>query len=416
MKNSNDKKTFAIDRFLFLLADRYLFRISIALLLLGSVLLRYKLAPEIRISADYDMYIAGWPAMYREMGFVEGMSHTVGDYYVPFNIMYAIIGLSPWEPWVLASVFSCTCDYIGAFFIYKIAGILLTEKNASHADIKAAFIGTLSLYLPFVFINSALWKQCDSIYICFALASLYLLLKDKYAASFVFLGISFAFKLQAIFFIPFYLTFYMIRRRFSVLQFLWLPFVYLLAGLPAVWCHRGIKATYLTYFMQTLEGTEGSEGYGLVAIYPNLYNLGLDDFLETFSLPAVIFTAMLLMLSMILAFRLKERFTFTNMVYLLVWQIWTFNMFLPSMHERYDYGAVLLISMLAFILPERSLLVAALLNVGSYITYLTACNLRSIPIPVLSLFYIAGYFYMSWELVLLYRGRPGVFTRTTAKS
>ncbi|MCR5179506.1 MAG: hypothetical protein K6C95_11070 [Lachnospiraceae bacterium] len=444
--NMNNKNGTAVDRWLWNFIEKHFHELVIAVLLIGSVVLRIKLAPETGLSSDYELYIKGWPEMYRELGFVGGMRQVIGDYYVPFNIMYAIIGLSPWEPWVLASLFSCVMDYFLAGVVFFLMRYLFEETSGKEtAGLKAMYTAVLTLYLPLVFMNSALWKQCDVFYISFALLAVYLEFKDRHTAALVMLGISFAFKLQAVFFFPFFAIMWLKKKDFSIFRFLWIPGIYLIAGLPAVFCKRGLRATYGTYFMQTLEGTEGSESYGMVANYPNLYNFGLDNYLETMALPAVLVTLAILLLSVVLALRgLRAKpgaggsvnsgtsaagnagasasgnttasvsgnttAEALRLLYLLAWQIWACNMFLPSMHERYDYGAVLIFSLLvplmwkAGINPSAAIIPAAVLNVGTFITYIRSARPDLVPVSMsaLTAVYIAAFFVTTVYLVSLF--------------
>ncbi len=418
----NDKRGTAVDRWLWDFIEKHFHELVIAILFIASVVLRIKLAPETGLSSDYELYIKGWPEMYRELGFVGGMRQVIGDYYVPFNIMYAIIGLSPWEPWVLASVFSCVMDYFLAGVVFFLMKRLFTETSNKEtpaldaARIKAAYAAVLTLYLPVVFMNSALWKQCDAFYISFALLAVYLELEDRHTAAIVMLGISFAFKLQAVFFFPFFAMMWFRKKDFSLFRFLWVPGIYLIAGLPAVLCKRGLRATYGTYFMQTLEGTEGSESYGMVANYPNLYNFGLDDYLETMALPAVLITMVILILSVVLYLRGSKARTGADkdvsLLYLLAWQIWACNMFLPSMHERYDYGAVLIFSLLVpfagkcFERWSAVTVPAAVLTVGTFITYIRSARPDLVPVSMTALtaVYIAAFFFTTASLVSVLRG------------
>ncbi|MCR4763336.1 MAG: hypothetical protein K5696_07380 [Lachnospiraceae bacterium] len=399
-----EKNELAVDRVLRGFLADHLHTIILILLFVCSVLLRIRLAPETALSSDYELYIKGWPERYRELGFVRGMGEVIGDYYVPFNIMYAVIGLSPWEPWVLASVFSCIFDYLIAGVVFALARYLYEQRGDVLAVRKAAYLSALTCYLPVVFMNSALWKQCDGMYIFFALLAVYLILRDRATPAFAMLGISFSFKFQAVFFLPFFCLLYLLKKNFSILQFLWIPGIYFISGLPAVFCRRGLRATYGTYFMQMLEGTSAgtaatSEDYGMVANYPNLYNYGLDDYLTTMALPAALFTLMLLLVSVGAAWWKRDRLNDVKLLFLLAWQIWACNMFLPSMHERYDYGAVLLFALLVAMIPRESVIPAAVLNVGTYITYLRAAAVDIVSIHVLTAVYIAAFLWTSRELV-----------------
>ena len=114
-----EKRT-KLDSLLWKLVDRYAFYIVMCILLIISFLIRFHLAPICVLSADYNNFIVPWVEKYRELGLVGGLSQKIGDYYVPYNVLLAIISLFPWEPYVFVSLTSCIAEYISAFFIYKI--------------------------------------------------------------------------------------------------------------------------------------------------------------------------------------------------------------------------------------------------------------------------------------------------------
>ena len=76
------------------------------------------------------------------------------------------------------------------------------------------------LFLPVVFLNSAVWAQCDSIYTSFCVMSFYFLLRGRGRLSMALYGVAFSFKLQAVFFAPAAVVFFLKGRlKFSDLLF-----------------------------------------------------------------------------------------------------------------------------------------------------------------------------------------------------
>ncbi|MCR5101137.1 MAG: glycosyltransferase 87 family protein [Butyrivibrio sp.] len=404
-----------LDKFLFNIIENNLFEIVMFLALVVSVLIRVTLAPECELSPDYNTYYKEWVNTYREVGILKGFSMTIGDYYVPFNILYAISSLLPFEAWVPLSIASCLCEYVGAFFLYKILKHLLSLNKADKEKARrvSAVVSIAVLYIPTVVFNGALWKQCDSMYTCFILISVYYLLKDRYTKSFVFLGIAFAFKLQAIFVIPAFLIIYMAKKSFSILQFAWIPVIFLLVGLPAVLAHRGLRATYFMYFAQTQETQ--SEGYGMVSYLPNLYNFGYDDYDAILNAGAVLMVAFIFMISAYLFCKADKEyrenlkkvdmvkaeaglFTGENIFYLVIWSAWTCCMFLPGMHERYDYMVIFMITGYAFAIRKKLIPVAICIDVISIITYgHILFKVETIPTYVLAVPYLIAYVFMCYD-------------------
>ena len=400
-KSGINSGTTGFDQWLIPLVNDNLDKIALFVLLILAVLIRIKLIPETTLSPDYESYYLPWVQAYREYGFFGGLSKDIGDYYVPYNVMYAICSLFPCEPYIPIAVFSMVAEFVSALFIRKILMLVLLERGEAEdkARVKAAFGAALTLFLPFVIWNGALWKQCDAIYVVFLVIALYYLLKDNYRLAFVFLAIAFGFKLQAIFFVPLFLVLYFARKKYSILEFFWIPVVYLILGLPCVLCRRGLKATYLAYLLQTQEVS--TEGYGLVSYYPNFYNFGLDSFEDLLTLPAVLLAATVLgVLAVYVLHHAEYLEKKENILYFGIFMAWTCCMFLPGMHERYDYAIVLLMSALCIAVKRDKLWIAALMNVNSAFVYIMVLFREStIPITVISAVQIVIYAVVAFDLM-----------------
>ena len=389
------------DNWLIETVNNNLDKIALFVLLVLAVLIRVKLIPETTLSPDYESYYLPWVEAYREYGFFGGLSKDIGDYYVPYNVMYAICSLFPCEPNIPIAVFSMIAEFVSVIFIRKILLVILDERGVAEekAKLQASFGAVLTLFLPFVIWNGALWKQCDAIYVVFLIISLYYLLKDNYRLAFVFLAIAFGFKLQAIFFVPLFLVLYFARKKYSILEFFWIPVMYLILGLPCVLCRRGLKATYLAYLFQTQEVS--TEGYGLVSYYPNFYNFGLDKFEELLTLPAVIMAVVVLGVLAVYILRhadyLEKK---ENILYFGIFMAWTCCMFLPGMHERYDYAIVLLMSAMCIVVWRKKLWIAALMNVNSALVYIMVLfKENTVPITVISAVQIVIYAVVAFDLM-----------------
>ncbi len=376
--------------------DQYLFHIGIIILVILSVAIRYHLAPVCVLSADYNDFIVPWFEYYQANG-LGGLAEQVGDYYVPYNLFLALISYLPWKPWVMVSLFSCLCDYISAYYIYKIAYMIMENKgNESVIRRKAIIVGVVSVLIPVTFLNSGLWKQCDSVYVCFMIISLYFVLKEKYRTSLVFLGIGFCFKLQAIFLFPFFVVLYIGRKKnLSILHFLIIPLMYLLAGIPAVLAGRRITNVYGTYYRQMNHG-----GYNAMTInFPNLYGFGLSDY-PALNLPFVMITLCIFIFMALFIQPYIKRLCRSNIVYIALWCMWTCTMFLPGMHERYNYAVVLLATIFFLIADWKKIWIAVILNLVSIVLY-SVCLLGPVDISfsVLAIFHMIAYGYATYDLV-----------------
>ncbi len=112
-------------------------------------------------------------------------------------------------------------------------------------------------FLPTVFLNGALWAQCDSSYAAFAVLGIYLALSGRPELSMVCAALSFGFKLQAVFILPVYAVLWM-YGKFNWKHFIIFPAAYIVLVLPAVLLGRPFIETVTLYFGQT-----GSIGSGL---------------------------------------------------------------------------------------------------------------------------------------------------------
>ncbi len=391
-----EKKNF-VDSFLDKIIDEHKEDLVLGIMVVLAIAIRLLLMPNTDLSPDYNTYYLDWVNKYREYGVLAGLGTTIGDYYVPYNVMYALCSLLPCEPYIPLTIFSTIAEFVSAYYIMKIVWHLSGEGDEKSRE-KATLIGAGTLFLPFVVFNGSLWKQCDAIYVVFIVIALYHLIKENYRLAFVFLAISFGFKLQAILFVPLFFVAYLVKKGFSIFEFAWVPVMYLVMGLPSVILKKGLRATYFAYLSQTNEVQ--TEGYGMVSYYPNIYNFGLDDYDKLLKLPAMAFTALLLLLMVIFAYRNREYYKDNlNLLILGVFMAWTMCMFLPGMHERYDYGIVLIMTALCFSVKKELMPTAIIMNISSLLVYIIVLfGVKSIPITVVSAIELAAYVYTAYCL------------------
>lgn len=389
------------------LFDKYFFEIVLGLCIISAFIIRLKLIPNTDLSPDYNDYYREWVEFYRANGFIEGLRNAPGDYYVPFNIIYALCSLLPMSPNIPLGLIPFVCELVSAFFIYKIFYLLTDRKRAS------AFVGVLTLFLPFVIFNGALWKQVDAVYTCFLIISFYELLRQKYRTSIIWYSVAFAFKLQSILFLPLFVILYLTNgyrtegseeaKQFSIFEFLWIPGIYLIAGLPEVLVGHGIKATYLSYFNQT--GEISSEGYGMVSFFPNMYNWGLDDYDEILKVPAILILLVILATIALFCYKVKERIGRNEVIYLAVFTSWTCLMILPGMHERYDYAMLLLLTPFAIMIRKKILWPAVIANLCSVATYsITLFHSDIFDMKYVSIFYVIAYILTAVDIISFLNG------------
>lgn len=282
-------------------------------------------------SIDYPLYLMPWVNTYSKMSFIEALRSRVTNYYVPYNIILIFISRVKLPPYVGISFVSCLADFIMAYYLYLIL------EHFHHNPRRHAFMALSVLLLPICFIDSAIWKQCDSIYAMFAIISVYYYVRSMYSRSFIFYSIGFCFKLQIIFLLPLYGMLWLRERNHSIMQFMWIPVLYFIGGLPSVLAGADIATIYKTYLGQIRTYPETSINY------PNIWGL-----LPVFSgNPAVligeIVTILCLLIFLFINLRRYRMNKVNDCLWLIGMTVWTCTMFLPCMHERYDYLALIVL-------------------------------------------------------------------------
>ncbi|MCR5674530.1 MAG: hypothetical protein K6G16_02360 [Lachnospiraceae bacterium] len=340
------------------LFGRYMREIIVAVLFALSVIIRLELAPKTSWSGDYLYCIAPWVEEYRKLGFVKGLASEITNYYIPYNIIFALSALCPTEAWVPISIISCAAEYLMIYYAFRI----LTYLGGEKATFPAAFAVLLLLYLPPVILNGAFWKQCDAIYAAFGMMSLYYLLTEKYYRAFLFLSIAFVFKLQIILLFPVFLIAYFCGKNYSILLWLRIPVTYLEAGLPAILCGRPPAEVYAIYLNQS------DEYHYMFMNTGNLYRLLRSDY-EALSHAAILATVAFLAFLFYYVYRRREAVTDRMLLMLAGLTGYACFLFLPAMHERYDYLPIILVTLYYAYYDKKKLYIPAVMVLVTSVMY-----------------------------------------------
>lgn len=339
------------------------------------------------VSGDSRFFLLPWYEQIRE----NGLCTQVGNYNFLYQMMIFLLTRLPLKPLHAYKFLSILFDYLLA------AGVgLLTAKLGKDGKLwKAVLAYGAALLSPIVILNSAAWAQCDSIFCCFAVFALLALEKEKWSLSMILMGLSFSFKLQAVFLLPVFLFVYDQRRRFSVLQFALIPATMLLTGLPMVFFGRNILDIFSIYGNQT-------ETYPYMAMnYPSVWlllaeqrNAGQYERLKSM---AIFLTVAILAALMIHWLRRKVKASGENLLCMAFLLAYTCVLFLPAMHERYGYPYEILAIVLAVLRPKTIALCAGLIGIslctyGSYLFDTETFPL--VTLSVMNLLLYGGYMWM----------------------
>ena len=247
---------------------------------------------------------------------------------MPYLTFLALFSQSAVKDLYLIKLLSIFFDVILAWGVMRIAGHF--QKTAER-QLLAFF---LTLYWPTVILNGSLWGQCDSIYVAFAVLSIAMALEDRPWLSVAAMGACFAFKLQAVFFIPALLLF-LLRGKIRWEHLLAFPAVNIILVLPAVMQGRGLWDALTVGLQET-----GSIGDGLNYNSPSVFaffrNVINPDQMASFG----ILMAALSSVMVAVVFFWKRK-TASDLALLMGTTLLAIAIpfFLPHMHDRYFFGA-----------------------------------------------------------------------------
>lgn len=350
--------------------------LSFIVLTVLAIVIRYSVR-DYR-SPDFDAFLVNWFKYFKTHGGYAALGTTIGDYNVPYQILIATMAYINVKALYQFKILSCLFDFLlavssGSFVYYiccKRKGIVCSVKNA-FANVSFVLPYCVVLFLPTVVLNSALWAQCDAIYTTFVILSLFFVYRKNYFFSFVFLGCAFAFKLQAVFILPFFFYLYFRERKFSILFLLFIPVVGIVLSIPSLCMGLPLYKIFDIYVNQT------SSYQAMYLNYPSFWAL-LGDNYQYLKLLSVIVTFIILLGGLLFVIVKKvELESNNNFLKISTWTVWTCVMFLPSMHERYAYLPEIMSVILFFVIfwsKERNglsvvFIVACVLQLSTCMTY-----------------------------------------------
>ena len=131
------------------------------------------------VTLDYEDFLSKWVQFYRDNGGFAALGSRVGNYNLPYLYFLAAFSYIGINDLVLIKALSIVFDVLLAWAGMQLVGLY----TSSHAKKLTAFF--LVLYWPTVILNGAYWGQCDSIYVAFAVLSIYLAMSGRGAAGMV---------------------------------------------------------------------------------------------------------------------------------------------------------------------------------------------------------------------------------------
>lgn len=335
----------------------FLFRAAVLAALLGA-----RLAIMGFQSSDMTTCLLPWCDELKTMSVRMSLAAGVGNYNVPYQYFLIALVRLPLNPVYGIKAVSIFFDVVLAAAVAECVSLAGARGERARPW---AFL--LTLAAPTVFLNSAWWGQCDAIFTAFCVLSLWCALKGKGGWAVVCFTCAFAFKLQAVFFLP-ALIGCLIAGRIRARDFLWSPVVFLAWCIPPLLCGRPLGDVLSIYAGQTAEYHEITQDA------PNLYQFLGDWVIHE---PACFWPLdqMGLMLGgaaavliVYLFWRWREDLSCREIVQLCCLSAALLPFLLPRMHERYFFLADVL-SLLIYFYDRKLWYVPILTISGSFLTY-----------------------------------------------
>lgn len=336
--------------------------IYFAVAILISLGIRYFCLPY--VSDDMIGYLIPWYDQIGQLGGFKALNVQVGNYNVLYQTIIAALTYFPGNVVTKYKIVSIIFDYVAALGVF----LLIYDKEKKNSKFMAILGAIITIFSPVVFLNSSAWAQCDAIYTSFVVLSLVAYKKDKHALCMIFFGLAFAFKLQAIFYLPFYLFEWFRKKSFSVLNFLLVPLTMIVVCIPAYINGRGFWGFISPYYYQTGSCDKMSFNYqSFWTILSDSREKRLE-YISTMKVTAVLITFLILLSIMTWLIYRKKELNERGSFYLAFLLAFTCVEFLPGMHERYGFGVEILSIVLAF-KDKRTIPLAIALNILTMITY-----------------------------------------------
>ncbi len=288
-----------------------------------------------------------WFSSVREAG-MSAFTDFLGDYNVPYiAVMYFVTKL-PFSDFVCVKLVALAFDLLGPTSGYLIAKELASVSggagSGSGEASKYGLIGMALVWLsPITIGNAGYQAQLEAMWAFTGFLAVYMFWKKRPAIGMALWAVSFAMKPQGVFFLPFILLYYYRSKSFSILHFLVVPAVIEVLSIPSM-----IAGNSFLYFWQYFLGQAGRYPF-VYYYYPNIWIWMRDLPYYVFGKVGIgmMVTAFVLVTIGFVRRGRDEDWTFVRDLELLVWSLMTCAMFLPAMHERYNYPAEVMLPVLA---------------------------------------------------------------------
>lgn len=367
------------------------------------------------VSTDMTTYLLPWVKSLRDLGSWKAMlASDIGANYQPFYMYLLMIparlGFSDGAVLVYIKAISYLSDMMAAFAV----GRLVYQDTGRFW--RAAIGSAAALLLPTVFLNSAVFCQCDSLWSGFCLMAVGDLREGRRTRCVFFMSMALAAKLQAVFLLPFLIIAAVCGllglRHVLALFVLWPAW-----SLPCLLAGRS-ATSLLSILLGGNINRYDSIGMNSANLWSFMGNVS-GGFLE----PLVWCGVMTAILALgILAYGCiyaGRQFLVSQEGFLLTaaLSVALCVFLLPKMHDRYDYLTDLLVLVMAVVSPRflKSAVLRAAASFGAYLQFFTdgTQDKDAVFLLAFGLMSLAAVYFLAVEWIAIFRedtrdGKEGV--------
>ena len=319
-------------------------------------------------TSDYTGFLSNWFDILKSHPGLSAFQNSFSDY-TPLYLYFLKI-LTFFDIPSLYSIKSLSLLFdlmIVACAVLILRAVSRNSYSAGRLYLAAAIVFSV----PTLLLNSSLWGQSDAIYAAGCIASLYCILTERRFLAALAFGFAISMKLQAIFFLPVLIGYYLRRPR-DLWNLLVVPIVYIASLVPAWLGGAPFGQLFFTYIYQSGEYKDLSVSSPSVFAFFNQSGLSVSTQHALFVGGLV--TATLCSLGLIiLASRVAARADKRGIIFLAMLSALILPFFLPRMHERYFYLADLFAVLYALEYPRKWYFPALIVSASllSYMPYLS---------------------------------------------
>jgi Gpi18-like mannosyltransferase len=326
-------------------------------------------------TTDFTDFLKPWTDHLKAEG-LAGLGSNFSNYNTPYLVLLWLVSHLPFSEVVSVKLISIAFDFVLATGVMLVVGHFRPKGKAKYL----AFLAVL--YAPTVVQNGALWGQCDAIYTSFAVYAFYFCLKNKDLWAWAFWGIAFAFKLQAVFFLPFMLFFMFYKKRNYIGPFVALGVWIVLSALPLFY-----GKTPMDIINVYIGQTAPPNGVQMLAWFsPTAYQWVSNAHFHEMRSAGVLVGGMVALSGIALAF--WRKYNQTTILIIATTILIAVPFFLPQIHERYVFTSEIFMIITAFVVPKFiwAAIAMQIVTTMAYITFFTGANqMPPIPFAELSL-------------------------------